>query len=67
MMSRRMAVWLIAALLAIDVAAAAWLWVLRTARHAPVAMATSTRLPVSHELAAALRERAAGNSKTRAR
>jgi hypothetical protein len=62
MMARRMAVGLIAALLVIDVAAAAWLWVLWNARHAPGVIAAGERRPAVHELPSALRERAAGVS-----
>jgi hypothetical protein len=61
-----MAVWPVAALLAIDVGAAAWLWMPWTARHAPSAIAPGTRMPASHELPKGLRERAAGVSTTRA-
>ena len=62
---------LIAALLAIDAAAAGWLWALWTARHSPNAVATgqpaSTGTPASRGLPAALRERAAGVSTKHAR
>ena len=67
MLARRMVVWLVAALLAIDIGGAAWLWMLWTARHAPSAIAPGTHTPASHELPKGLRERAAGVSTTRAR
>jgi hypothetical protein len=66
-MARRIAVGLIAALLAVDVAGAAWLWVLWTARHTPAAMAARARTPRSNELPAAFRERPTGVSTTRTR
>jgi hypothetical protein len=67
MLARRMAVWLVAALLAIDVGGAAWLWMPWTARHAPAVVAPSTRKPASHELPQGFGERAAGVSTTRVR